>query len=266
MNFQEKLGRWSLHGFCLIGITFLVLPLWVIVAVSFTATDYLAFPPQGLTLKWYYQFLHDESYLNSITLSGTLAAASTVTALFLGIPVALVLSRTNYRINGLIAGLFLSPLVLPTIVIGAALLQFAGEMGFARTWFALYMGHTVLVIPYIVRTTLASLSGFQLSLEEAAHDLGANKTQTFFLITLPIIKPGVIAGALFGLIISWVNVELSVFNSTAALLPLPVKLFNYVQYSVDPMIAAVSAATIYVAILIVIVIDWLVGIDQMTTV
>jgi putative spermidine/putrescine transport system permease protein len=100
------------------------------------------------------------------------------------------------------------------------------------------------------------------NLEEAAQDLGASRVQTFFLVTLPIIKPGVIAGALFGLIISWVNVELSIFNSTASLMPLPVKLFNYVQYSIDPMIAAVSAATIYVAVVVVLLIDWVFGIDR----
>jgi putative spermidine/putrescine transport system permease protein len=263
MTYSEKLGRLTLYGFCLIGVIFLVLPLLVIVAVSFTETDYLAFPPQGLTLKWYSQFLHDPSYLHSIALSAFLAAASTATALVLGIPVALVLARSQGKGHGVIAGLFLSPLVLPTIVIGAALLQFASIAGFSRTWFALFAGHTVLVIPYIVRTTLASLTGFQVNLEEAAQDLGASRAQVFFLVTLPIIKPGVIAGALFGLIISWVNVELSVFNSTSTLMPLPVKLFNYVQYAIDPMIAAVSASTIYVAVLIVVLIDWIVGIDRM---
>lgn len=263
MTYSEKLGRGMLYGFCVVALTFLVLPLLVIVAVSFTTTDYLAFPPQGFTLKWYSQFLHDTSYLHSIALSAGLAAAATACALLLGTPVALILARSARRGNSLIAGLFLSPLVLPTIVIGAALLQFASQMGFARTWFALFVGHTVLVIPYVVRTALASLTGFQFNLEEAAQDLGASRVQTFFLVTLPIIKPGIIAGALFGLIISWVNVELSVFNSTAALMPLPVKLFNYVQYAIDPMIAAVSASTIYVAVLIVILIDWIVGIDRM---
>lgn len=190
---------------------------------------------------------------------------ATATALFLGVPVALVLARSQSRINRIISGLFLSPLVLPTIVIGAALLQFASQIGLARTWFALFIGHTILVIPYIVRTSLASLSGFQINLEQAALDLGANRFSTFFLVTFPIIKSGVIAGALFGLIISWVNVELSIFNSTSSLMPLPVKLFNYIQYAIDPMIAAVSAATIYIAVLIVFLIDWLIGIDKVGT-
>lgn len=264
MTLSDTLQRCLLCGFCLVAVIFLILPLGVIIAASFTATDYLAFPPHGFTLKWYAQFLNDSSYLHSIGLSAALALAATVSALVLGLLVALVLARSSGAGNGAIAALFLSPLVLPTIVIGAALLQFAVQAGFARSWFALYAGHTVLVIPYVVRTALASLTGFNSSLEEAAQDLGASRWQTFWLVTLPIIKPGIIAGALFGLIISWVNVELSIFNSTSALMPLPVKLFNYVQYSIDPMIAAVSASTIYVAILVVIVIDWIVGIDRIS--
>src|SRR3546814_318413 len=148
-------GRWLLHGFCMLASVFLVMPLFVIVAVSFTKTEYLAFPPHGFTLHWYQQFLLDPSYIDSILLSAGLSVSATVTALVLGVPVALVLSRTKSRANSVIAGLFLSPLVLPTIVIGAALLQFASQIGIARTWTALYIGHTVLVIPYIVRTTFA---------------------------------------------------------------------------------------------------------------
>ena len=164
-----------------------------------------------------------------------------------------------------IAALFLSPLILPPIVIGAALLQYASALGFARTFFALYVGHVVLVIPYIVRTTLASLSGFNRALEEAAQDLGASAPATFFLVTLPLIKPGLIAGALFAVIISWINVELSMFNTTSSLLPIPVKLFNYIQYNIDPMIAALSATTVYVAIVVVVALDLVIGIDKATT-
>jgi putative spermidine/putrescine transport system permease protein len=265
MTRHAWLRQAPLYAFCALALIFLALPLLVIVLTSFTNTEYLAFPPQGWTLRWYARFLSDPSYLSSIGLSAGLAVSATFTALLLGLPVALVLSRRSGRLDGVISGLFLSPLVLPTIVIGASLLQFATAMGFARTWTAMYVGHVILVLPYTVRTALASLSGFQLNLEEAAMDLGATRTRTFFLVTLPIIKPGIVAGSLFGLIISWVNVELSIFNSTSDLMTLPVKLFNYVQYAIDPMIAAVSASTIYVAVLIVFLIDRLVGIDRMNT-
>ena len=132
--------------------------------------------------------------------------------------------------------------MLPTIVLGAAILQYASALGFARSFWALFVGHVVLVTPYVMRTTLASLAGSERALEEAAQDLGANRIETFFLITLPQIKPGVIAGALFAFINSWINVEVSIFNSTSQLVTLPVKLFNYIQFNIDPTLAAVSAA------------------------
>jgi putative spermidine/putrescine transport system permease protein len=159
----------------------------------------------------------------------------------------------------------LSPLVLPTIVIGVAILQFAAAIGLPRSFFALLVGHVVIVIPYVMRTSLASLTGLDPSFEEAAQDLGANAAQTFFLVTLPQIKPGVIAGGLFAFIISWINVEVSIFNSTPLQVTLPVKIFNYVQFTVDPMVAAVSAVTIYVAVLAVVLLDAVIGVEKAAT-
>jgi putative spermidine/putrescine transport system permease protein len=257
------LGTVLLGGFGWLAILYLALPLVVIIGVSFTTTAYLAFPPVGLTLKWYAQFLRDPSYLAAIWTSASLALWATLLALLLGVPAALVLTRVRFRGQKALAVLFLSPLILPSIVVGAAILQYASALGFARTYAAMLAGHTAIVIPYIVRTTLAALAGSDPALEEAARDLGDSGPGAFFRVTLPLIKPGVIAGALFAAIISWINVELSMFNTTASLMTIPVKLFNYVQYSVDPMIAAVSAATIYVAVVAVVVIDLTVGIDRL---
>lgn len=265
MGKGERIGRGLLRGFAAIAVVYFVLPLAIIVGTSFTTTAFLKFPPEGFTLAWYAKFLNDASYLHSMGLSALLAASSTLTACFLGVPVALVLSRAEVPAAKAISALFLSPLILPPIVIGAALLQFSTSIGIARTYWALFFGHVVLIIPYVVRTTLASLARFNTSLEEAAQDLGASAPQTFFLVTLPLIKPGIIAGALFAFIISWINVEISIFNTTASLMPIPVKLFNYIQYNVDPMIAAVSATTIYVAVIVVILLDRVIGIERAAT-
>jgi putative spermidine/putrescine transport system permease protein len=265
MTFSERFGRLLLGAFAWLVVLYLLLPLLVIVGTSFTTTAYLRFPPEGLTWAWYVKFLSDTSYLESIWLSAVLAVSATAIAIVLGVPVALALTREDVPGAQMVSALFLSPLVLPTIVAGAALLQFASALGFARTYLVLLVGHAVLVVPYIVRTTMASLAGFNASLEEAARDLGATGLQTFFLVTLPLIKPGLIAGALFAVIMSWINVELSMFNTTASLMPIPVKLFNYIQYNVDPMIAAVSATTIYVAVLVVVALDLVIGIDKVAT-
>lgn len=262
MNITDRIARCAVILMAWAGLVFLTLPLVIIIATSFTETQFLAFPPVGFTFKWYGEFLRDTSYLKSIWTSVAIAALATVLAISIGILAALVVSRSEIRGKRIISTVFIAPLILPTIVIGAALLQYANALGFARSFFALVIGHTVIVVPYVLRTVLASLQRFDRSLEEASHDLGGTSVSTFFLITLPIIKPGVVAGALFAFIISWINVELSIFNATAEVMPIPVKLFNYVQYAVDPMLAAVSATTIYVAIIAVIILDVFVGLDR----
>src|SRR5690606_18068498 len=155
----------------------------------------------------------------------------------------------------------LSPLVLPHIVLGAALLQFGSSIGLMRNFAALLVGHVVIITPFVLRTVLPLLSREQQTLEEASRDLGASPLTTFFLITLPQIRSGIVTGAIFAFITSFINVELSIFNTTAALNTIPVQLFNYVQYSVDPSIAAVSGITIIAAAFAIVVIDLVIGLD-----
>lgn len=263
-RFGDFCFRAGFIGIGVLSVVFLLLPLVVVVGVSFTDAEYLRFPPSGFSLRWYAEMLSDASYLRATVVSCLLALCATIGALVLGVPAAVALSRGNFSGQRALMALFLSPLILPSVVIGAAMLQYASTLGFARSFAALAIGHTVIVLPYVIRTTLASLTRFDLALEEAARDLGADGIRAFFLVTLPVIKPGVVAGAMFAMIISWINVEVSVFQVTSALMTIPVKMFDQIQYSVGPVIAAVSAATIYLAVLIVLALDAVIGLDKMT--
>jgi len=246
----------------ILGLAFLLIPLLIIIAVSVTQTEYLAFPPVGFTFRWYIEFIGDAEYVRPFVTSGVLAVIATAFALVLGVPCALALERSRLQGRKILAALFLSPLILPGIVVGAGILQLAGATGWSRSFAALLAGHVAIITPYIIRTTLASLADVGSSSEEAARDLGATALEAFFLVTLPTIKPGIIAGALFAAIISWVNVEVSIFNTTAELMTLPVKLFNDVQFQLGPVISAVSSATILLAVVIVVVIDLVFGLDR----
>lgn len=175
-----SLRRALITSVSLLTFAYLLLPLIVVVGVSITETAYLKFPPQGFTLKWYADFFRDPTYVEALWLSVKLATVSTLVAIVLGIPAALVIARRTFAGRGAVSAIFLSPLILPTIVIGVAILQYAAHMGFARTFLALLIGHTVLVLPYIVRTTLASLAGMEASIEEAAQDLGATPSRRSF--------------------------------------------------------------------------------------
>lgn len=249
MSIVDRISRLLVVLLAWGGLVFLALPLVIIVATSFTETEFLKFPPVGFTLRWYWRFLADSSYLGSIWTSVAIAGIATVIAVVLGVLVALVISRSEIRGRQLLNTIFIAPLILPTIVIGAALLQYANALGFARSFFALVVGHTVIVVPYVLRTVLASLERFDKSLEEASHDLGGNAVSTFFLITLPIIKPGLVAGALFAFIISWSQYLLTLLIGGGTVITLPVLLFSFANSGDNPITAALSIVFIAPAML-----------------
>lgn len=259
---RRLLGSLILAAGGVAALLFLLGPLAVIVAVSLTASEYLRFPPTGLSLRWYAAFLGDRSYVEAIQASLLLAAGSAVGAILIGVPAALGLARGRFPGRAALSLFLASPLVLPQVVIGAAMLAFLSAAGLVRTGPGLLIAHIVIVLPYVVRTVTATLAGFDRALEEAAQDLGASPPVTFLTVTLPLIKQGVIAGALFAFVISWINVEVSMFLVSARLQTIPVMLFNYIQYNVDPLIAAVSAATIYLALVIIVLIDVTIGLER----
>ncbi|TEA76838.1 ABC transporter permease [Allopusillimonas ginsengisoli] len=245
----------------LASILFLMTPLGVIIGASLTDTSYLRFPPEGWTFKWYAAVLADATYINSFALSTLLAFCATALAIVLAIPSALAIARYDFPGKALLASVLSAPMVLPYLVLGSALLQFTGYLGFSQTFAALLVGHLLIVTPFVLKSLSGLLTRDHIELERASADLGATPWTTFRLVTLPLMKPGLISGAIFGFITSWINVELSMFNTTAVLNTIPVQLFNYVQYSVDPSIAAVSAITIFISIFVIIVLDLVVGLD-----
>lgn len=256
--------RILLRIFAWLALAYLVLPLVVIIGASLTETSYLAFPPQGLTLAWYGKLIEDPSYVASFVTSTALATAATAAAIVLAVPAALAMARHDFPGKAALSSVLMSPLVLPHIVLGAALLQFGGYFGLTRSFLALLIGHTVIITPFVLRSVLALMTPEQRSLEQASADLGAGPVATFFLVVLPQIRPGIVTGSIFAFISSWINVELSIFNATADLTTIPVKLFNYVQYTIDPTVAAVSAATILAAVAAIAVLDMTIGLDVLS--
>lgn len=245
-------------------MAFLAMPLVIIIGASLTTTSYLSFPPEGLTLKWYSALLADPTYVQSFLMSTLLATVATFVGIAIAIPSSLALARYVFPGRQFLAAMFASPLVLPYLVLGSALLQFTGFFGFSQTFMSLLVGHVVIVTPFIMKSVSGLITPNHLALEQASADLGASPWQTFVRITLPLLRPGLITGAIFGFITSWINVELSMFNTTGALNTIPVQLFNYVQYSVDPMIAAISAVTILIAIIVITVLDITIGLDLLS--
>ncbi|ASS96550.1 ABC transporter permease [Peribacillus simplex] len=259
----SKVVMWTIGGFLLL---FLAFPLLVLINVSFTELNYLSFPGQGFTLKWYQKLFEDISYVESFIYSFKLSGVATLGAILIGIPASYGLARNNFKGKGIVMSLISSPLLLPQIFLGLALLQFFYYFtNSPQNFFTLVLGHIIITLPYVVRTCVNSFLGISPYIEEAGRDLGAGALKTFFIITLPQMKSSIIAGTLFSFAVSWVNVEVTIFLTSADQMALPVKMFNYVQYNIDPMIAAVSAVTIYIAFFLILVIDMLVGIENVAS-
>jgi putative spermidine/putrescine transport system permease protein len=223
---------------------FLQIPVLVVVLAAFSTTSYLTIPPQGVTLAWFGKVLSDPTYLSAIRMSLILALGSTALSMVLGLAAAYALFRKALPASEAITSFLMAPLVLPSVVIGVALLQYYSITGLRGSLFGLMMAHVVITVPYVVRSALASLSGIDLALEEAARVLGATGMEAFRIVTLPLITPGLAAGALFAFITSLDNVPVTIFLISARQTTLPVLIFSSVEMGVDPSVAAVSTLMI----------------------
>ena len=225
-------------------VVFLQIPVLVVVLAAFSKTAYLTIPPKGLTLHWFEVVLRDPEYLSAAWPSLWLAAASTAAALVLGLIAAYAIHRRMVPGAAALTSLFMAPLVLPSVVLGVALLQYYTMTGLRGNSLGLWLAHVVITVPYVVRASLGSLAAVDESLEDAARVLGADGFTSFRLVTLPLVKPGLVAGGLFAFITSLDNVPVSVFLLSASQTTLPVKIFTSVEQGVDPSVAAVSTLLI----------------------
>jgi putative spermidine/putrescine transport system permease protein len=240
----------------------LCLPAVIIVAASFTAGDALRFPPEGLSLRWYEAALSSDPFMNSLWTSVKLACLATIGALSIGLSAAMALDRYRFRGREVIRSLTLSPLVVPMVVLGIALLQFLAWMKLNQTYVGLLAGHVLITLPYVVRTLSASLVLFDRSIEQAAANLRATPWRVLRLVTLPILLPAIVSATVFAFVTSFGNVTLSIFLGTSRATTLPVQIFTYVEQNYDPVLAAVSALVILVTLVVIVIIEKLVGVER----
>jgi putative spermidine/putrescine transport system permease protein len=237
---------WLLRAWVAIVLGFLLLPVVVVILAALSRTSYLTVPPQGLTLRWFAAVLSDPEYVRAIGSSLVLAGVATAGSLAAGVAASYALVRRRVAASGLVSALLNAPLVFPGVVVGVALLQFYALVRVNGTFAALAAAHMVITVPYVVRAVTASLHGIDPELENAARVLGASGPVAFFTVTLPLIRPGIAAGALFSFIVSFDNVPVSIFLLGAGQMTLPVKIFTAIEYGVDPSIAAISTLLIAV--------------------
>lgn len=248
--------RLPFTGLNLVIFIYLLAPLIVVVWTSFAKEAFPIFPPKAYSLRWYSNFLENEQFIESIRLSVVVAFWTAIFALLIGIPGSIALVRFRFRGSTILNTLCMSPILFPAVVVGIALLVFYSKTRIPNTIARLIFAHVLMAIPFVIRLVSSSLYGVDRSMEEASLNLGASHLKTFFRVTMPLIKPGIIAGGLFAFFISFDEVTVTLFIAGARLTTLPIRIYTYIEYSSDPTVTAVSAFLILLALCIGVPLGW----------
>jgi putative spermidine/putrescine transport system permease protein len=227
-------------------VFYLLAPTLVIVPMSFTEARILSFPPEGFSLQWYARMFTDRQWSTAMLNSAEVAVLAAILATVLGTLAALALTRGRFPGRTLVNGLVLAPLIVPVVIIAIGMFSLYVRWKIAGSLFGLVLAHTALAVPFVVVSVSASLRTMDRNLELAAANLGADPRRTFTRITLPIILPGVLAGAIFAFITSWDEVVVAIFLTSARFRTLPVEMWEQVRQVVDPTVAAVATTLLVV--------------------
>lgn len=247
---MERVGKVVMRTWILLGFAYVLLPLVLVVWMSFFASEIPRIPPQGYTLSWYARAFENPQFSNSFLFSLQVALFSAVLGLLVSVPATIVLRRSQSVFAATMVQFLTAPLIVPTIVIGAGiyiglvLLEMMTEIPAVGSVWALGLAHTLITIPWCTRLLLANLSTLDGSVEEAAASLGANPLTVLLTMTLPLIRSGVVAAALFSFVVSFGNIELSLFLVAPGQMTLPIAILQYLEWKLDPTVSAVSVAQI----------------------
>ena len=243
-------------------ITFMLAPLVIVCVVAFTPENTLTIPTTQFSLRWFRAVFAHADFVQSFKNSLWLASISATLAIVIAVPAGLAIARHNFPGRDFLNGLFLSPLIIPHLVLGVALLRTFTLIGATGSFFWLALAHVVIITPYALRLVLASVEGSDRSAEQAALSLGASQATVFRRITLPMILPGVTGGWLLAFINSFDEVTMSIFVTAPSTVTLPVRMYMYATESIDPLMAAVSALMVALTAVAMLVLDRVYGLDK----
>jgi putative spermidine/putrescine transport system permease protein len=229
---------------------YLVLPTVAVVPVSFTQTDFIIFPPKGLSLRWYGVFIGQGTWRNATLTSIVVATLSAGVATVIGTLAALGLNRLSGARARIVIWLILLPMVVPSIILAVAFYSAFARLGIVGTKFGLVVAHVILTLPFVVINVSAVIQKMDWRMVDAARSLGATPLQAFRKVTLPVIFPGVVAGAVFAFLTSFDEVVVALFVSGIDSVTLPVQMWNGIRFEISPAVAAASSILLALSILI----------------
>ena len=231
-------------------LVFLVLPIFIVFPLGFSASPYLEFPPAGFSLRWYARYFASTKWMTATLLSTQIALGTTALALAIGVPASFGLVRRMLPGKGLLLAFFMAPIIVPYIITAIAVYFLFARLGLVGHPLALLAAHTLLAVPKVVVIVAAALKGFDRTLERASMSLGAGPWTTFYRVTYPSIRPAVVTAALFAFLTSFDELILSMFITGPSTVTLPKLMWDAVRLEIDPTIAAASSLLIGVAVVI----------------
>ncbi|MEK3915149.1 ABC transporter permease [Paenibacillus sp. FSL H7-0331] len=259
---QEK--NRGLALFTLLIYILLLSPLLIIAATSFEPGTIMKFPPQGFSLKWYENIFKQSMFMETFKISIMVSLVGNLFALLIGIPAAYALSRFDFKGKEAWNSLFISPILIPGIVMGFTMLKYLIVAYQLPMMTALFIGHTVIMLPFTIRVIASSLSNFDFSIEEAALSLGSSRLKTFFIVVLPNIKSGILAAIIIAFLDSFNNVEISVFMTGPGVSTFPIQMLSYLENHFDPTLAAISVLLMLLTMVLLFLIERLLGLSYFT--
>jgi len=240
---------------------FLLGPLLIISVTSFEGGNILKFPPEEFSFRWYENILMWTCFWSLLKRPSLFHSEGNLLALLLGVPAAYALSRFDFKGKSVINAFFVSPILIPGIVLGFAFLRYIVGTYQLPIYAALFVGHTVIMLPFIIRVISSSLSNFDFSIEEAAESLGASKLGTFFTVVLPNIKSGILAAVMIAFLESFNNVDISVYMTGPGVSTFPIQMLTYVENYFDPTISAISVLLMFITAFFMFIVERLMGLS-----
>ncbi len=261
---KDKIWYYTFRVICYAIFFFLMAPIMIMIPLSFNVQPYFSFTPEmlrlspeGYSLRWYQDFLSSDSWMRSIRNSFIIGIASTALATTLGTLAALGLSRSEMPFKGAIMALLISPMIVPLIISAAGMFFFFSQINISGTYLGVILAHTALGTPFVIITVTATLVGFDHSLTRAAASLGASPSRAFFKITMPLILPGVISGALFAFITSFDEIVIVLFVAGPGQRTIPREMWSGIREDISPTILAVATLMVLLSVLLLLVIELL---------
>jgi putative spermidine/putrescine transport system permease protein len=243
-------------------IAFMLAPLVIVCVVAFTPENTLTLPTTEFSLRWFRAVFAHPDFMQSFWNSLWLGLASATIATLLAVPAGMAITRYAFSGRNFLNALFLSPLIIPHLVLGVAMLRLFALIGGTGSFGFLVMAHALIVTPYTLRLVVAALVGLDPSTEQAALSLGATQAKVFLRITLPMILPGVTGGWMLAFINSFDEVTMSIFVTSPSTITLPVRMYMYATESIDPLMAAVSALMVAITAVAMVILDRVYGLDR----